>query len=1059
MYKGKWCTVDTLNAQRNLPIINTPQRAPPRVTNKRLRIVSFNTGPLSSASYDELMLWMSDFVHTLDLVLIQECGRPSDVEYSTDDWHIVYSGAGHKGQGVMVCVNRRLCPMAEAIRRRSVIPGRLLHVRVTPPRAGCSIDVCCVYQYVWSPKCQTTSLTQKRDSVWQALSLLITQTPVRNTLICAGDFNTTLHSSTNWVGPAVRPPKTRPVDQDRFQQLVETHDLIATNTWTTAAGAHTFSPHQGCTQLDYILRRRACVDHQARHACPEHNMSLFAWQQGGRHFPVFGSLPLRTYQGSRRRVDAKSNSATAISYDKEALCCATQHHTEDAQRLQHVVHHLLDTHCPATPEELNNLLTQAMEDVFPKKPGPRPAPAKAWQCGEVQAPIREMWLHHRKARIAIQGWSSFGTLQALKHHYNEQHQASLPLTGSHFNRWRHSIQGLPTCAHCGHAFGSWGDLQRHIEGRLCAQMWKVHTQQTRRTSASTTSALCLPTSQQPRPMLYNETLRAMLRKQGWHHALDHFSEISHLKNHCGLRGQWVVDSQHLQTHLRRIHLLEWQKCSSQVSIKCKLLARSIISPCRWCGTFLKRPAPHANKCAVAFQLCLLSEILGCQDGAGRSAVIRWLSSTAATSCPDDGGSPGAAPRELGTSAGPGVPEHTGSQVHRHATKEPAHPGAHASGLGKKEATGSGTTISSPPRPSRAGPMGEPLDNRGLLLKAFECGARPLRERSLVNGNPADLEARRSATAHGRGHNTCLDDEELSGERLGGIADVPGDGSPATTTPGRQDATSPNLAGRSDAFPSAADRGATPGSSGGSHQSCCAEAQRLAFPRRGLALHEVGQSEGGARSGHPTCDDESRLISSGPDRDPHVPGAIPGGVASQVPGDTSPDGRDAGARCHLSFRNITAACIRRRPVSHPESLARVGVFADRWPPDQASPTGDTAGAYKAALTSALLNPSNLCYENSFALSYAWCLAACEGDLCSFLGRSWEAFRVLLQRSITPFQLTGLLSWRILLQGWSDITSQHDAAEFADFCPGQTAANPLFWDVGSLACAGGQVGEKI
>ena len=659
---------------------------------------------------------------------------------------------------------------------------------------------------------------------------------------------------------------------------------------------------------------------------------------------------------------------------------------------------------------------------------------------------------------------SFGTLQALKHHYKEQHLASLPVTGSRFDRWRHSIHGLPTCAHCGHAFGSWGDLQRHIEGRHCAQMWKVHTQQTRR--ASTTSALCLPPSQQPRPMLYNEVLHTMLCMQGWHHALDHYTEISQLANHCGLCGQWIVDSQHLKTHSRRTHSLEWQKYSSQVSIKCRQLARSIVSSCRWCGTYLKRPAPHANKCAVAFQLCLLSEILGCKDGAGRSAVIRWLSSTAATSCPADGGSPGAAPREHGTSAGPSIPGHASSQVHCHATKKPENPCARASRLGEKETAGSGTTISSLPRVSRAGPMGKPLDSRGLLLKAFECGARPLHEGSHDNGYPADLAARRSATTHGPGHNTCLDDEELSGGRLSGVADVPGDGSLATTTAGRQDAASANLAGCSVAFPSAADRGATPESSGGSHQSCCAKAQRLALPRRGLALHEVGESEGGAHSGHPTCDDESHFLSSGPDRDPNVPGAIPGGVASQVPGDTSPDGRDAGTHCHLSFRDITAARIRRRPVSHLESLVRVGVSADRWPPDQASPAatscpgnGDTAGAYKAVLTSALLNPSNLCYVNTFAVSYAWCLAACEGDLCSFLGRSWEAFRVLLQRSAKPFQLTGLLSWRILLQGWSDITSQHDAAEFADFVLGRLERILCFGTWEAWFVQGGQLVRKF
>ncbi|CAE7456804.1 unnamed protein product [Symbiodinium natans] len=114
---------------------------------------------------------------------------------------------------------------------------------------------------------------------------------------------------------------------------------------------------------------------------------------------------------------------------------------------------------------------------------------------------------------------------------------------------------------------------------------------------------------------------------------------------------------------------------------------------------------------------------------------------------------------------------------------------------------------------------------------------------------------------------------------------------------------------------------------------------------------------------------------------------------------------------------------------------------------------------AVLTSALLNPSNLCYVNTFAVSYAWCLAACEGDLCSFLGRSWEAFRVLLQRSAKPFQLTGLLSWRILLQGWSDITSQHDAAEFADFVLGRLERILCFGTWEAWFVQGGQLVRKF
>ena len=106
--------------------------------------------------------------------------------------------------------------------------------------------------------------------------------------------------------------------------------------------------------------------------------------------------------------------------------------------------------------------------------------------------------------------------------------------------------------------------------------------------------------------------------------------------------------------------------------------------------------------------------------------------------------------------------------------------------------------------------------------------------------------------------------------------------------------------------------------------------------------------------------------------------------------------------------------------------------DRAPAEGGAPQEECPGqqhpgcSFKALLV-VLRNPSNLCYMHSVVLSY---LCSCTGDVHTFLGNRWEAFRTLFLVKKT------LCVARVLIlaahdEGWTDVQNQHDVAEFAHF----------------------------
>ena len=1728
-YRGRWCTKENLRASYVGSASPSPQRSSVRTsdTAKRLRLVSLNTGPLSTASYDELMLWLTEERASLDVAIFLECGWSQDTEYTTSHWHVIYTGAAQKGQGVMICVNASLCAQSD-IRWAPIVPGRLLHVRVTPPRLGCSLDICGVYQHVWNTKGGRDSLLRRRDEVWQKLTTLVAQIPQRNTLLCAGDFNATLSPSQGWVGPAVQPPQAPPSDCDSFQRLVETYDLLATNTWLKLCKAYTFASHNGRTQIDYVLCRRACADHTARLAAPDHASKLFAWQKGGRHFPVWASLPLRCYHGTSRRQVQQS---ACPSIDKAALIAAVQRNTPQAVSLRGKVQELLWIKQPSTPEALNACLLEATEDEFPLRT--KVSVPKAWHCSTIQATIRTMWGHYRKARLvqrqqtlgsafkawvhlsrfrsmrktllaqgrakrrqmykdqvaqasvaanrgdqktlfqiirrlapkatrqrvqlrsteggmltedaelavyvkhceelfdthaasvsadssleapivfeaedlskailalninkavpgssapvavwhlcseelsvwlskwvrehwrgipeipalwadawitwmlkpgrvprtpqdlrplalqdcggkavakhlqtvlrpcvstllsdlpqfaylpgrsletalarvtsvcarirddlrgaaaplykrkqgsrpslctggliftcdmsqafdrarredvcealriagvpadlvtliahfhndiryhlrvgrqsaavrcgrgvrqgcmiapllwdaltglilerlrlrmgkawvdefltmfaddlisvweltgparlhrAIEGikviiqtlrafgmrinsskssvvidvrghiakmwrrkhvrssptgpvlrlnlssdevmclpvrhevpylgvivsfqgfenaslkrrvqaaeanrcrlqkllqgrhaltlkqrvqlwracvlsslvhglstvglsrsgakslctrvvrhlrglssspvhltgesntallarlgvphpiqdliganerllkrhcmsgdimvahplvlkrftdvcaslhqlmqqdplqavvhthhpevpratdgtmlegpincaedvvpasfvcdvcYLAFGSLAMLRKHYVQCHGQSLQMTTGVFDRWAHSLQGMPTCRHCSHVFGGWGDLQRHIQGGHCSSLWRKVTQgfssptidgampappglgNASLVSADTEGAAHVP-------LLYRAHFAEALSQQGWLQVLTDTNIATELSHHCGICGQWVVDSQHLKIHLRRIHHEVWAQHAGPAKQLCRVVARSVVSPCRWCGSKTQRPVQHAHRCAVVFQVCLMASLRGHIHGEcrGRAALVRWLhvrpaAGSSAACCP--GNTSSASP-----STGSCIPNDA-SSISKLNGYSPA-AGAHAAS-NSPHATG-GTWQASPSRPTstRAGslttapsehppaattgtgpdtprPAVSPRDRLALAFQRGSVLAAKWRAGSCSNGGSPDTETGGPSAEDGAGYDVCVELQKCS---VGGLDS-------STALSGHHGVAAAVRDGPCSASYATSHHGSSlcTGTAGGAaripdgrcSENSGHEKARLADEQRRLGLHEMGLHHRDLGDGQSVCSDVAGSLPRRFEGGEGSPRALARGPVAQVPSNSQAGEPHDGAGGFVHLRSLLEAHIGRRSVLPSEAvdwtcLASLGRSTAQGSSaqEECSRAVHPECSFKALLKQVLRNPSNLCYLHTVVISFAWCFSYCAGDAAGFLGERWEAIRHLFQPATCPILLPSFLSWRLLLQGWSDLQSQHDAAEFAEY----------------------------
>ena len=112
---------------------------------------------------------------------------------------------------------------------------------------------------------------------------------------CLKKVPATLLSHPPLVGNStlVTPGQVKQKDQNRLQQLLQMHNLVALNTWGRKCHCHTYQfeasgvVHR--TQIDFLLFRAQHTDTPARSARTIH--APFVPQTGMRHFPLLAVLP------------------------------------------------------------------------------------------------------------------------------------------------------------------------------------------------------------------------------------------------------------------------------------------------------------------------------------------------------------------------------------------------------------------------------------------------------------------------------------------------------------------------------------------------------------------------------------------------------------------------------------------------------------------------------------------------------------------------------------------------------------------------------------------------
>ena len=363
IYRGQTMTFKALGGHLlpDCPFETAPRSQPrrPGAAHTSYGVLSWNAGGLTSAVWEELMARMrtEEYKH-VSVILLQETHWRGSSQFETAEWVVVGTGTtGDRAAGVAVLVRRALAP-ASLIRFHEVVPGRLLHVRI--PLAHNSLDVVCVYQHVWRGTQSSLENTQTRADLLHKLRNCLHALPKRNLLVVAGDFNMSLKSDYQLVGPCTQETEaTGHRDSATLQAMLEELQLSAINTWA----AHPVTFRNGCTasQIDYMLMRKEQAKGPAKMAKPDPQLHIASWRYGGAHLPLRTSIQLERHRTPPTQPRFNQKLLDAAVREQNAV---TQ---EASQRVDQLLPELR-TDPMHVWEDLNNALTQVATEYFPTKP-------------------------------------------------------------------------------------------------------------------------------------------------------------------------------------------------------------------------------------------------------------------------------------------------------------------------------------------------------------------------------------------------------------------------------------------------------------------------------------------------------------------------------------------------------------------------------------------------------------------------------------------------------------------------------------------------------------------
>ena len=418
-YRGQQLTPVQVRRSGNCPprhpgrSSGRPTRRRAGLANRELRVLSWNAGHLGQQQWAEIKSWLqTEAKHVCDIFVLQEthwqgyCISSASEYVPTEEDKTLGGSAqpaptepagawpnkprpkrkslrGSKGpsttkaDGVMVLLSPEI--PTNTVRWKEHMKGRLLETRFD--WHGARTAVLAVYQHVWSPAKTVQANKQDRAAVLKSLSRSVRRVPARDTLVIAGDFNSSVSSTPRLVGPRTLTPQEARPDEAELTNLVRTHHLAVLNTWQVSS-PHTFVQGDSRTQIDFLLTKVSSSGGSAKQAAPLANFPLGSWKTGG-HLPLFAKIkPVRHWQLPGPRVKP-------LKHDSEALQQAVRQGLPIVTDMQKWVRD--HVHQGMTPPEWDALLSKATQRFFPKLP----TPPKADSADTILA--RRMWRARRSS--------------------------------------------------------------------------------------------------------------------------------------------------------------------------------------------------------------------------------------------------------------------------------------------------------------------------------------------------------------------------------------------------------------------------------------------------------------------------------------------------------------------------------------------------------------------------------------------------------------------------------------------------------------------------------------
>ena len=354
---------------------------------KRLKVLYWNAGGMSQATFLEFKHWLCQHPH--DLVVTAETRWSFSSTWEDRHWSYIHSATSEKRSGGLMIMIAKSFAHTDQLGFDEVEPGRLLHARVHGPQTA--LDILALYQYT---DYRTEISMRQRERIWTALDGSLRGLPTRNNLICAGDFNCNLQYQSPWVGSTLftrnhcRVIGSQHSDQPRLQELLRVHGLTALNTWNSSGATFVHGPH--AARIDFLMTRIVTCDGYAKYVT-YHEDADFMPSNQSHH------IPMTCHIRKQHAMYHQQQKPVQCSYAQRNQCrLASQ---EDAQTWhllrQQVVAAVSASDPEAAPDvfirNLHDAVSAAFHQLFPNRSVRLAQP----NFSEFHQVTEDKWFHKR----------------------------------------------------------------------------------------------------------------------------------------------------------------------------------------------------------------------------------------------------------------------------------------------------------------------------------------------------------------------------------------------------------------------------------------------------------------------------------------------------------------------------------------------------------------------------------------------------------------------------------------------------------------------------------------